>query len=67
MAWRLIRTILILPGTALVFVPGPILWLSHGSRFQTASEVAELLGKCLAHLHQPSIVPPPDDLKIAVP
>ncbi len=34
MAWRLIRTILILPGTALGLIPGLILWLSHGTRLE---------------------------------
>jgi len=33
MAWRLMKVVLILPGTALVFVPGLVLWLSHGTRF----------------------------------
>jgi eukaryotic-like serine/threonine-protein kinase len=28
-------------------------------RYQTAAEVAELLGRCLAHLEQPDRVPPP--------
>ena len=31
-----------------------------GERFQTAKEVAELLGQHLAHLQQPSLVPPPN-------
>ncbi len=28
MFWRMLATVLILPGTALVFVPGLILWLT---------------------------------------
>ncbi len=31
MAWRLLRAVLILPGTALVLVPGLLLWLSVGT------------------------------------
>ena len=31
MFWSLIRTIVILPGTALVFVPGVIVWATQGS------------------------------------
>tara|TARA_R110002072_G_scaffold179059_1_gene335069 strand:+ start:131876 stop:134710 length:2835 start_codon:yes stop_codon:yes gene_type:complete len=32
------------------------------SRFQTASEVAELLDRWLAHLQQPALIPPPQPL-----
>ncbi len=30
MSWRLLSTILILPGNALVVIPGAILWAAHG-------------------------------------
>jgi protein-S-isoprenylcysteine O-methyltransferase Ste14 len=33
MMWRMLRTILILPGTALVFVPGAIVWTSAGTAY----------------------------------
>ena len=35
-------------------------------RFQTAAEVSELLGRCLAHLQQPLTVPLPHDLPRAL-
>ena len=31
MGWSLLRTILILPGTALVYVPALLLWLAQGT------------------------------------
>ncbi|MCH8237925.1 MAG: hypothetical protein IIC06_07110, partial [Proteobacteria bacterium] len=31
MMWRMIRTLLILPGTAIVLVPGLILWAAAGT------------------------------------
>ena len=31
MNWQLIKAILILPGTALVYVPALLLWLVHGT------------------------------------
>lgn len=34
-------------------------------RFQTAAEVAELLGRCLAHVQQPALFPLPDELQPA--
>ena len=34
MRWPLLRTIIILPGTALVFVPGFILWLTRDGRYR---------------------------------
>ncbi len=33
MAWRILKAVLILPGTALVLIPGLVLWLSQDSRF----------------------------------
>lgn len=43
MSWRLLRTILILPGTALIFVPVLILWAFNGSDYAHAvAELAEL-------------------------
>jgi serine/threonine-protein kinase len=36
-----------------------------GQRFQTAAEVSELLGNCLAHLQQPTAVPLPSRLALA--
>ena len=36
MVWRLIRSLIILPGTALVFVPAAILWGTAGSAWAAA-------------------------------
>ncbi len=36
MVWRLIRSLIILPGTALVFVPAAILWATAGSAWAAA-------------------------------
>jgi protein-S-isoprenylcysteine O-methyltransferase Ste14 len=33
MNWRLVRTILILPGTVLIVVPGTLLWFAAGGQF----------------------------------
>ena len=35
--WRLARTIIILPGTAIVFVPAAILWVSRGTGLAAAT------------------------------
>jgi len=34
--WRLAKAVLILPGTALVLIPGLVLWLTHGGRFSAS-------------------------------
>jgi len=44
MRWRLIRTIIILPGTALVFVPVTIIWLTSASSWAVAWPCAESVG-----------------------
>lgn len=33
MHWGLVKTIIVLPGTVLVFIPAAILWFAKGSRF----------------------------------
>ena len=36
MDWGLVRAIVVLPGTVLVFVPAVVLWLSHGTSAQAS-------------------------------
>ncbi len=36
MGWRLIKTVIILPGTALVAVPGLLLWIFAGGKYAAA-------------------------------
>ncbi len=36
MAWRLLKTVIILPGTALVFVPGLLLWIFASGPYAAA-------------------------------
>jgi len=47
----------------LVQIIDDLLAKSAADRFQSASELAELLGQCLAHLQEPSINPLPDGLE----
>ncbi len=49
----------------LVHIIDELLAKSSADRFQSASELAELLGHCLAHLQQPSVNPLPERLESA--
>jgi len=48
----------------LIQIIDELLAKSPADRFQSASELAELLGQCLAHLQQPSVNPLPDRLEV---
>ncbi len=50
------------PGWLAVLI-GRLLAKEPARRFQTAAEVAELLGRCLAHVQQPLVVPLPNGLE----
>jgi len=47
----------------LIHIIDELLAKSAADRFQSAAELAELLGQCLAHLQEPSINPLPDGLE----
>ncbi len=47
----------------LIQIIDELLAKSVAERFQSASELAELLGQCLAHLQQPSVNPLPERLE----
>jgi serine/threonine-protein kinase len=46
---------------------GRLIAKEPAQRFQTAAEVAELLGGCLAHVQQPLVVPLPQGLEARIP